>query len=141
MIGNPKWFTRRKYGGWGFSPAAWQGWVYLGALIVIFLLISQTPLVPDDYKTGAMLVFGIVFSLDAIDIIINLQKDEREKVHEALAERNASWAMVAVIAAGIAYQMATGIVRGNPGFDPILIVVLFAGVVAKAATNWYLRDK
>jgi len=26
MIGNPEWFQRRKYGGWGIFPKTWQGW-------------------------------------------------------------------------------------------------------------------
>lgn len=39
MLGNPKWFKRRKYSGWGLTPATWQGWVYLGTLICSVFLV------------------------------------------------------------------------------------------------------
>ncbi len=133
MIGNPKWFQRRKYGGWGLTPASWQGWVYI-AVMAVFLFGVQL-IIPDQFKTWTMIVVAVVFSLDLLDIMVHLKNDERETTHEALAERNASWAMVAILAFGIAFQTARNSV------DPFLIIVLIAGVIAKAATNWYLRDK
>src|SRR3989344_3475445 len=114
MIGKPNWFVRRKYGGWGLFPATWQGWVYL----VIFLVA------------------------DTIDIMIRIKKDERETLHEALAERNALWVIIFILAAGIAYQAAqSAILKGVPYVDPVIIIAIVAGLIAKAATNIYLDKR
>ena len=43
MIGNPKWFNLRKYGGWGITPKTKQGYIYsvgVGASIAAPQLIT-----------------------------------------------------------------------------------------------------
>jgi hypothetical protein len=126
MIANPKWFTRRSYTGWGFTPNCWQGWVYIAVLCVLFTIIPFP---------AVRIALGVILVIDALDIMLHLKKDERDTIHEALAERNAAWCMILVLSVGIIYQAATR------NIDPFLFAVIIAGVVAKALTNWYLRDK
>lgn len=140
MLGKPAWFRRRKYGGWGFSPACWQGWLYVAALFLSLLLIQALP-VSGDARLAVMVIWAVVFSIDFLHIFLKLPKDERETIHEAKAERNAMWAMVFVLCAGVAYQVARGLVRDWQELDPVILAALAAGVVAKAITNIYLDAK
>ena len=140
MFANPKWFRRRKYGGWGITPDSKEGWVYVVVAISV-LLVGQLIAQNDQQR---MLITGIwiiyLFS-EVTNIMIRMPKDEREKVHEALAERNAAWAMLAVIIGGLMYQIFTTAITQVNQIDPIVVAALFAGAVAKSVTNWKLRKK
>jgi len=138
MLGRPEWFKRRKYGGWGLWPCCWQGWVYLAAILLPLVIIQLVPVGSDQLRLLAMFVWAAVILADSVHIMSKLPMDEREKLHEAVAERNAMWAMVCVLCAGVAFQAAAGMVRGGPIIDPVIFVALFAALVAKAATNIYL---
>ncbi len=140
MIGKPEWFQRRKYSGWGFSPKTWQGYAYIAALIAVLFGLQLLPL-GGNPKLVIMIVFAGVFTLDTIDIMMRLKKDEREIVHEAIAERNVAWFMVMVIAVGIAYQASQSAVLGKNNVDPFLIIALGGGLLVKIATNIYLERK
>jgi hypothetical protein len=147
MIGKPNWFQRRKYGGWGIFPKTWQGWVYIAGAIAIFALIQYFPL-GDAQATGngqiriiATFIFAAIFVLDIIHIMVRLPMDERDRIHEAIAERNALWAIVTALAVGMVWQAATSAITKNIQIDPILIAALVVGVLAKAATNIYLDKK
>ncbi len=141
MIGNPRWFKRRKYGGWGFMPCCWQGWLYVALMVGLFMLVSFLPFGEGWVRTGVMFAWAVVFAADAIHIMVSLPRDERERKHEAVAERNAMWVMVVVLAAGVAYQAAASRVEGIGAIDPLILLALFAGLAAKAATNVYLDLK
>jgi predicted Co/Zn/Cd cation transporter (cation efflux family) len=153
MLGKPQWFKRRKYGGWGFCPASWQGWIYLAVLLASFTLIQLLPMPGGLTRTAAMLAWAAVFSIDAIHIMVKMPRDERERIHEAVAERNALWAMVTALAAAAAYQFAAAYAAGSTGMvqlpgsavlggiDPFIIAALFVGLAAKAATNVYLDSR
>ncbi len=141
MIGKPHWFVRRKYGGWGLFPVAWQGWVYLIAFIAA---IFATQYISGDQTTKmvGLGVVGIILVLDTIDIMIRMKSDERETIHEAFAERNALWTIVFVLAAGVAYQAAQSAVLFKVfTVDPVIIIALIAGLAVKAASNYYLDKK
>lgn len=140
MIGKPEWFQRRKYSGWGFSPKTWQGYLYIAALIAVLFGLQLLP-IGGNAKLVIMIVFAGVFTLDTIDIMMRLKKDEREIVHEAIAERNVAWFMVMVIAVGIAYQASQSAVLGKNNVDPFLIIALGGGLLVKIATNIYLERK
>jgi len=141
MIGRPQWFKRRKYGGWGFYPACWQGWLYVAILFVSILLIQLIPADKGDLRLWVMVVWAIVFSADAIHIFLAMPKDEREVLHEAKAERNALWAIILVLCLGTAYEVASSAIKGAAAIDPVIIAALVAGLIAKAATNVYLDSK
>ena len=96
MIGNPKWFKRRKYGGWGLFPGTWQGVVYVLIVAVLFVATQNLPL-DQNVRLIITAVLAIFFALDIIDIMRKLPMDERERIHEAFAERNALWAIIIVL--------------------------------------------
>ncbi len=141
MIGKHEWFKRRKYGGWGFFPATWQGWVYIAVVIGLIFFIQNLPI----SKTAVMVatgILGVIMMIDAIDIMVRMKQDERETRHEAMAERNALWVIIIILTAGVAYQAAQSAALGEGlAIDPVIIVAIAVGLVAKAATNYYLDKK
>lgn len=141
MIGKPEWFQRRKYGGWGLAPKTWQGWLYI---IIFVLLLFTIQLLPLNFwiKLTATLFLGIILVIDTIIMMSYIAKDEREKIHEAIAERNALWAIIIVLCVGIAYQTSIATLKMQAYYiDPIIIIALFAGLLVKAITNIYLDRK
>ena len=138
MLGKPHWFKRRKYGGWGLWPCCWQGWLYLFAITTPLFIIQAVPALSDEARLAALFVWGLVILFDSIHIMSRLPKDERERAHEAIAERNALWAIVLALCVGVAYQAAQGFVQGKIVMDPVIFFALFAGIMTKAATNIHL---
>jgi len=140
MIGKYNWFKRRKYTGWGFTPATWQGWLYIVVLVIPIILLTG-----DGHMTQTriilLIIWSIIFVVDFIDIMIHLPKDERDRIHEAISERNALWVIVIVLAAGVAYQAAQGAIKGIVQVDPVIIVAILAGLFAKIVSNIYLDKK
>ena len=141
MLGKSQWFSRRKYGGWGIRPATWQGWCYVAAMIAPAILINAVDAVSESQKNlllGAWVVFVL---LDTLDIMAHLDKDERSQLHEAVAERNAAWYMVAVLTAGFAYRLWEQASEGAAAIDPVLAAALFGAVIVKGVSNFYLERK
>ena len=141
MIGKPEWFSRRKYTGWGFNPVTWQGWAYICLIALPPFAFNTLYNGPAEIRIGAMVVWAVIFIVDAIDIMAKLKKDEREEAHEAIAERNAAWVMVLVLAIGIAYQAASSIASGTLLVDPFILAAIALALIAKGATNIYLDRK
>lgn len=141
MIGKPEWFKRRKYGGWGLFPAMWQGWIYV-AIFVVAMFGTQYIPVSDTIKFMALAIIGTILILDTIDMMARMKKDEREILHEAIAERNAMWTIIFILAGGVAYRVGESIVQnGEPSVDPIILTAIFAALAVKAVTNYYLDKK
>jgi hypothetical protein len=140
MIGNPKWFSPRKYSGWGLTPNCWQGWAYIALIALPVIIVSNLSL-PGSWSTIIMLAWALIFSVDFIHIFINIKKDERDIAHEAIAERNAMWFIVSALAIGIGYQASLSVVKDSYQVDPVILIALFGGVLVKAITNFYLRNK
>jgi uncharacterized PurR-regulated membrane protein YhhQ (DUF165 family) len=138
MIGQPHWFTRRKYGGWGLFPVTWQGWLY----VTIFVLLAfASQYVPGLSENGKIIFIGaiaVILFADTMDIMIRMRKDEREIMHEAIAERNALWTVIIVLAAGVAYQGAQSAAAETFKVDPVILIAIGAAVVVKAISNLYL---
>jgi len=128
MIANPKWFSVRKFGGWGVVPRTWQGWLYIAVMVLPFMFVK-----PNSTLFFAWLIFLLV---DIGDVMIRMKKDEREMAHEALSDRNACWVMIAIIVIGFLYEIMT-----KQEVNPILLAVLIGGAAAKTVTNIYLRNK
>lgn len=147
MIGKPTWFKRRKYTGWGIYPKNWQGWTYIAGIVAIVALIQYIPLDfmgitgNSQIRTIATIVFCVIIVLDTIHIMARLPMDERDRIHEAIAERNALWAIMAALATGVGWQAATSALNNKVQIDPVIIVALVAGLIAKATTNIYLDKK
>ena len=142
MIGNPNWFSRRKYTGWGFTPRTWQGWAYIIVMILPVVFIATMDTV-NAWALAFLIVWAIVFAADFVHIAIHLPKDERERIHEAIAERNALWAMLIVLVVAVGYQAAASIAThtATPEVDPFILAALAAAVIAKAVSNLYLNRK
>lgn len=140
MIGNPKWFNQRKYSGWGLIPNCWQGWAYVAIAFLPFIILSNLSL-PGMLSPILMTVWGLIAGIDFIDIFRKIKKDERDLAHEAIAERNAMWFMIAALGFGIAFQAGQSVVQNNNQVDPIILIALIGAVITKAITHFYLRDK
>jgi len=138
VFGKPEWFTQRKYSGWGLTPKTREGWLYIGAIIIPLAIFQMLPFWSSSERAIVTAGWAAFVAFDVLDIMFRMKKDERETLHEAIAERNAAWVMVVALALGILYQAVTGALAGAPYVDPILIAVLFAGLAAKAITNWKL---
>ncbi|MFH1770587.1 MAG: hypothetical protein ABH828_03445 [archaeon] len=141
MIGKPEWFARRKYGGWGICPRTWQGWVYLAVLFIPFIIFQVIPFWDDSTRTVVTVGWILFVLIDTLRIMAGMKNDEREKKIEAIAERNAAWVMVAIIVAGLGYDVITSAMQETFTVNWFLVAALFGGVIAKAASNFYLERK
>ncbi len=131
MIANPKWFNLRKYSGWGLTPNCWQGWVYTLAFVAPVAIISNLNIDPNLRNTINFVIIGVLL-IDVLHTMTKIKKDERERLHEAIADRNALWFLLFGL---IAWAFVT------QKFDPILIGILLGATAIKALTQIYLRDK
>jgi hypothetical protein len=141
MIGKKEWFRRRRYGGWGIAPKTWQGWAYISTVIAIFVLIQNLPLGDVKNNIIANVIFAVLVMADCIEIMFRLPMDEREKLHEAKAERNALWVMLTILIAGVFYQTGIGLFTEEITIDPVIIIAIVGAVLVKAATHIYLEKK
>lgn len=132
MLGKAEWFQKRKYGGWGLSPRTWQGWVYIFVFIGILLGFQSLPFWDTATRTIFTATWALILFFDTLYIMATLQKDELEQQHEAIAERNASWAMVSVLTVGILYQVISSGLEQNVVIDPFLVIALVGGLIVKS---------
>jgi hypothetical protein len=139
MIGKPEWFGRRKYTGWGLTLKTWQGWAYILAMIIPLIVFQEMPQWSAEIRVAVTFIWIVVLGADVLDIMLHLKIDEREKLHEALAERNAAWFMVVVLAIGIAYELTSNAALGKVYVNPFIAVALFGAVAIKAFSNIYLE--
>ena len=141
MIGKKEWFKRRKYGGWGYHPKTWQGWAYVAAIFIPFIAIQSIASLSNGIRMKITLLWLAIVLIDGLSIMVGLKKDEREEKIEAIAERNAAWTMVVVLALGVLYEATTSALMQSFYVDPFLVVALFAGLIVKTASNVYLERK
>jgi hypothetical protein len=131
MIANPKWFNLRKYTGWGLTPNCWQGWAYIFAYIFPIVFISNLSINQNYKNIFSFTLIGILI-IDVLHIMTKIPKDERERLHEAIADRNALWFLLFGLIVWAFINQIT---------DPVLIGILLGATAVKAATQIYLRDK
>ncbi len=135
MIGNPNWFNIRKYSGWGLTPNCWQGWLYALAIVFPIIIINEIGLNSQVVNIFSF-VWIVLILLDVLHMMSRVKKDERERLHEALADRNALWFMMFAL---IVYALYDTFFRQNT--NPIILVVVLGAVLVKSLTHFYLRDK
>ena len=140
MIGKPEWFVRRKYMGWGLMPVTWQGWVYSACVILPFAVLFTFKTVTQT-EIAILIAWMLIVCADLFHIMIHVARDERDRIHEAIAERNAMWVMVIILTAGVAYQSASSGVGGIANVDPVILVAIVIGLATKAVSNIYLDKK
>lgn len=131
MIGNSKWFSPRKYSGWGLTPNCWQGWLYIFAFIIPIAIISNLNIDPN-FKNIFSIVIVAILIIDTLHMMSQIKKDERERLHEAIADRNALWFLLFGL---IVWAFIKQIM------DPFFIGILLGATAIKAITQIYLRDK
>ena len=141
MIGKAEWFKRRKYGGWGVSPKTWQGWVYVVAVLLPFIVFQALPFWNTTTRI-AVTVFWLVFLMvDVNHIMMTLRRDEREHKIEAIAERNAAWFMAMVLVIGVVYQIISSALAQDLQVNWFMVVALFGGAIVKTISNIKLERK
>jgi cobalamin synthase len=137
MIGNPKWFNVRKYTGWGLTPNCWQGWAYVFVFALPIIFINEVPLnISSNFKNIFSLIWILLLLVDVIHMMSQVKKDERERLHEALADRNALWFMMFVLVASALYDSFF-----NQSTNIIFLIAVLGSVLVKSITQFYLRDK
>lgn len=141
MIGKPEWFKIRRFGGWGITPDSWQGWVYLAFIIFPFVIFQALPFWSEEVRVVITAVWMVFLLVDVTDIMIRLRKDEREKIEEAIAERNAAWAMVTVLVSFLLYRMLTAAVKNQVDVDWTAAAALGTGAIVKTWTHLRFRKK
>lgn len=141
MLGKPEWFKRRKYGGWGLVPKTWQGGVYIAVFLIPFLVFQLLPFWSNKTRTIVTVVWLILLLIDTTDIMIRMKKDERERIHEAIADRNAAWFMVLALAIGFVIETVINGMNQKVYISPTIVVALLGGVIVKAVSNLYLEKK
>jgi hypothetical protein len=86
-------------------------------------------------RTYITVVWVVLLLLDITHIMFSLKDDEREKKIEALAERNASWAMVGALLVGVLYQVVQSGLTHTYTVDWFLVAPLIVGAVVKGISN------
>lgn len=141
MIGKPEWFKRRKYTGWGIMPKTWQGYVYIAVMILPLIFFQAQPYWSDRTRMIITLAWAALLAADVIHIMIKMKRDERERLHEAIAERNAFWFMMMVLVIGIAYEVASNAANQKIYVSPFMAAAVIGAVIVKMITNIYLERK
>ena len=141
MLGRPEWFERRKYGGWGITPKNWKGWAYVFIMIVPFVIFQALPYWDDITRLSVTSVWIILLLVDALDIMIRLRKDEREMLHEAIAERNSMWIMTIILTIGLLYQIIFSGLERRFLVDWWIVGALIMGLIVKSVSNYYLERR
>jgi hypothetical protein len=140
MIAKATWFNRRKYSGWGLTPKNWQGVVYIMGIAAIVAIIQNLGF-NETYKLIISIVLIIFILVDLLQAMAAIKLDEREQKIEAIAERNASWTMVAASALSIIYVSTIGKDLNGTELIPVLILPILVGTVAKGVSNYILDRK
>ena len=135
------WFKQRKYSGWGLTPKTWQGWVYILVMIIPLVIFQSLPFWDSTTRLIVTFVWIGIFIVDISYIMITIKRDERDRLHEALAERNALWVIMAVLIVAIGYQAARSVVLKSPQIDWFIVAALLIGVIVKAISNLWLDRK
>jgi len=141
MIAKTDWFQRRKYGGWGISPKTWQGWAYVAAILLPFIIFQALPYWTTETRLAITAMWVAFLLIDVTPVMINLKKDEREHKIEALAERNAAWFMSVALTIGIVYQAITSALNQQINVDWFMVAALFGGAIVKSISNIRLERK
>lgn len=141
MIAKPEWFNQRKYGGWGVTPRSWQGWVYIIGIFVPLVIFLLLPDLDSQVRTAGTVLWLAFVALDLLPIIVTMKKDEREYKNEAVAERNASWFMVAVLMIGILYELVISGLSHEFSLNWFMILALFGGAIVKGASHYHMDKK
>ena len=92
-------------------------------------------------RIAMTVIWVVIIGIDVTDMMIRSKNDEREKMHEAIAERNAAWFMAIVLSIGLAYQMISNALQQKLYVNPFIVIALIGGIFIKMISNIYLDRK
>lgn len=108
-------------------------------MVLPYIIFQSLPYWDETTRTYVTVAWVLFLLLDVGHIMVNLDKDEREYKIEAVSERNAAWAMVLFLVAGIMYQSITSALNQSFYVDWFLVLALFGGMIVKTISNYYLE--
>ena len=133
IIRKNEWFKRDRKALFGYD-ISWQGYTYIAVIgffpLILVSIFPENPVIYIIY--GALL---IIFVIDMVDIL--LSKDERERMHEAIAWRNASFSMIIAIFIAIIIQSFYNFTQEI--FYLLLIAVIVVGCAVMVITKHKLE--
>ncbi|OPY25779.1 MAG: hypothetical protein A4E27_00853 [Methanobacterium sp. PtaU1.Bin242] len=141
IIAKPEWFKKTKYRGWDADIKTWQGAVYVAAVIIVFLFLALNPFMDKMDKVILIGIWALFFLIDLVDVLWKLKKDEREKIHEAFADRNAAWVMMIVLSLGFFMELIYSVLQKSLYIDPFLLIALIAGIIVKIISEYKLEKE
>lgn len=141
IIAKPEWFKKTKYRGWDADIKTWQGAVYVAAVIIVFLVLALNPFMDKMDKVVLIGIWALFFLIDLVDVLWKLKKDEREKIHEAIADRNAAWVMMIVLSLGFFMELIYSVLQKSLYIDPFLLIALIAGIIVKIISEYKLEKE
>lgn len=137
-----KWFRRRKYSGWGLTPVTWQGWVFIAVLIAPLIFLASKIELGINLLSPLFISFAIYFAIFLgviFAIMAKIHTDERERVHEAISDRNALWFLIFVLALGIvAESFSPDLVRTLYPINPFVFGGIIGAWIVKVISAIYL---
>lgn len=138
----PEWFRRRKYSGWGVTPITWQGW------LTIIVLVSPIAYFASQIKGGtslmgvtiaAFLIYFVAFMFFIFGLMSRIKTDERNRSHEAIADRNALWALIMIIAVGLVIEgVMPEWIRSLSQVNPFIVGGIIAAWLVKVISMYWL---
>lgn len=137
MIARAEWFNRRKYTGWGLIPKTWQGVLYIFIIAGILAFIISFS-IDETLKIVLAGIWTIFIVVDVLRLMASIKLDEREQKIEAIAERNASWAMVASTTLSMVFATTLGKELKGADLIPALIFPIVVGMIVKGLSNFIL---
>lgn len=140
MLAKAQWFQKRKYTGWGVNPKTWQGWVYIVSFVLILIALQSSPLSLMMKNVFSVILF-IFLLIDTLQMMVEFKSDELEEKNEAIAERNASWAMVLTLTIGVIYPIIASGAKDISEINPFLLATLLVGFLVKALSHFILEKK
>lgn len=138
----PEWFRRRRYTGWGVTPITWQGWLTIIILIAPIVFFSSqmkggTPLI--GFTFIFFIAYFVAFMFFIFALMARIKTDERNRAHEAIADRNALWSLILIIAIGlVAEGVAPSWIRALSPVNPFIIGGIVVVWLVKVVSMYWL---
>lgn len=138
-----EWFRRKKLTGWGVMPVTWQGWVCLIVLVVPLAVLGENITPGMNLKSWQFISFAAYLGFilfGSFALMIRIKVDERQRLHEAISDRNALWFLIFILCVGvIAESVAPEMVRNMGIINPFVMIGILGAWVVKVISGLYLN--
>jgi hypothetical protein len=138
----PEWFKRRKYSGWGLTPISWQGWLSL-VLLVLPIVFLLSKINEGAHLVGISLVlfliYFVAFMIFIFGLMSRIKTDERNRAHEAIADRNALWVLIIIISVGLVLEgTMPELVHSLAQVNPFIVGGMLSAWIVKVISIYWL---